>query len=38
MSQLWNLYQQAGADAFTQMLCQFAPYFSTITPKFITLG
>lgn len=37
MSQLWNLYQQAGADAFTQMLCQFAPYFSTITPKFVTL-
>jgi len=37
MSQLLNLYNSAGAEQFTAAICQFAPYFSTITPQFVDL-
>ncbi|MCP3892680.1 MAG: DUF4442 domain-containing protein [Desulfobulbaceae bacterium] len=37
MSQLYDLYQMAGAEAFTKKVCEIAPYFSTIDPTFIEL-
>lgn len=37
MSQLLALYNSAGPDQFTAAVCQFAPYFSTITPSFTEL-
>lgn len=37
MSQALEFFNAAGADAFSKMVCQMAPYFSTITPSFIDL-
>ncbi|HIV73336.1 MAG TPA: DUF4442 domain-containing protein [Candidatus Aquabacterium excrementipullorum] len=37
MSQLLALYNSAGPEQFTAAVCQFAPYFSTITPSFTAL-
>ena len=37
MSQLLALYNSAGPEQFTAAVCQFAPYFSTITPSFTEL-
>lgn len=32
MSQSLSMFNSVGADAFSKMACQFAPYFSTINP------
>ncbi|WP_176719783.1 DUF4442 domain-containing protein, partial [Pseudomonas sp. BIOMIG1N] len=32
MSQVLSMFNAAGAEKFTQMACQMAPYFSSITP------
>jgi len=32
MSQSLSMFNSVGAQAFSQMACQFAPYFSTINP------
>ncbi|MBC2659000.1 DUF4442 domain-containing protein [Pseudomonas sp. MSSRFD41] len=32
MSQVLSMFTAAGAEKFTQMACQMAPYFSSITP------
>ncbi|MCJ8170594.1 hotdog fold domain-containing protein [Atopomonas sediminilitoris] len=32
MSQILKMYESAGAEAFSKMACQMAPYFSTINP------
>lgn len=32
MSQVLSMFKAAGAEKFTQMACQMAPYFSTINP------
>ena len=37
MSQTLSLYQSVGATAFSNMACQMAPYFSTITPEIAVL-
>lgn len=37
MSQLYELYKHAGNAAFTQKICEIAPYFSTIDPLFVDL-
>jgi len=37
MSQLLTAYQQAGPEAFGEIICQMAPYFSTIDPEFVDL-
>ena len=37
MSQLLNLFNTAGPEQFTAMVCQVAPYFSSITPQMVTL-
>ena len=37
MSQLLALYNNVGNDQFSQMVCQVAPFFSTITPEFTAL-
>lgn len=37
MSQILDLYQSAGPEAFTTAVCQFAPYFSTIQPSVTAL-
>ena len=37
MSQLLAAYQQAGVEKFSEMICQMAPYFSTINPLFVDL-
>lgn len=37
MSQLLQLFQTAGADAFTSTVCQVAPYFASIQPRVTEL-
>jgi uncharacterized protein (TIGR00369 family) len=37
MNPVLALYNQSGAEAFSQMLCQMAPYFSTINPLMTQL-
>lgn len=37
MSQVLSAFQQAGAEKFGEMICQMAPYFSTIKPVFVDL-
>ncbi len=37
MSQVLQAFQQAGREQFSKMVCQMAPYFSTINPEFIDL-
>ncbi|MEE4627103.1 hotdog fold domain-containing protein [Pseudomonas alliivorans] len=37
MSQTLSMYQSVGASAFSNMACQMAPYFSTITPEVSVL-
>lgn len=38
MSQTLSMYQSVGASAFSNMACQMAPYFSTITPEVSVLA
>lgn len=33
MSQVLQMYNSAGPEQFSKMVCQFAPYFSTINPQ-----
>ncbi|WP_152222709.1 hotdog fold domain-containing protein [Pseudomonas sp. SCB32] len=37
MSQMLQMYQQAGPAQFSAMIGQIAPYFSTIAPQFVEL-
>ena len=37
MSQVISAFQPAGPEVFNKMICQMAPYFSTITPEFVDL-
>lgn len=37
MSQTLNMYNSVGPSAFSNMACQMAPYFSTITPEISRL-
>lgn len=37
MSQMMQMYQQAGAAQFSGMIGQEAPYFATIAPQFVEL-
>jgi uncharacterized protein (TIGR00369 family) len=37
MNPVVAMYNQAGAEAFSKMLCQMAPYFSTINPVMTQL-
>lgn len=37
MSQVLNLFNTAGPEQFSAMICQIAPYFSTITPQVTAL-
>jgi uncharacterized protein (TIGR00369 family) len=37
MSQLLDLYKATSNEIFTKKLCEIAPYFSTIDPKFVHL-
>jgi acyl-coenzyme A thioesterase PaaI-like protein len=37
MSQTLGMYQSVGPSAFSNMACQMAPYFSTITPEISVL-
>lgn len=37
MRQSVELYQKVGSTAFSQMACQMAPYFSTISPQITRL-
>ena len=37
MSQVLEAFQQAGPEKFSEMICQMAPYFSTINPTFVDL-
>jgi len=37
MSQALAFFNAAGTEAFSKMVCQMAPYFSTITPSFVDL-
>ncbi len=37
MSQVLSAFQQFGPDKFAEMICQMAPYFSTIEPRFVAL-
>lgn len=37
MSQILAAYQQMGPEQFGKMVCQMAPYFSTINPVFVDL-
>ncbi|KAA0983623.1 DUF4442 domain-containing protein [Pseudomonas sp. ANT_J12] len=37
MNQVLSLYTSAGPEAFSKMVCQMAPYFSTIHPVFSAL-
>ncbi len=38
MSQTLGLFNSAGPAAFSQMVCQMAPYFSTVAPEFVELS
>ena len=37
MNQTLAMFNQAGAEKFSQLACQMAPYFSSIAPRFVTL-
>jgi acyl-coenzyme A thioesterase PaaI-like protein len=37
MSQLHDLYKAVGNEQFSKKVCEIAPYFSTINPKFVVL-
>jgi acyl-coenzyme A thioesterase PaaI-like protein len=37
MSQMMQMYQQAGAAQFSGMIGQVAPYFASIAPQFVDL-
>ena len=37
MSQMLQMYRQAGADQFSAMIGQVAPYFASIAPQFVEL-
>ncbi|KAF1052639.1 MAG: hypothetical protein GAK43_01804 [Stenotrophomonas maltophilia] len=37
MSQMMQMYRQAGAEQFSQLIGQFAPYFASIEPRFVAL-
>lgn len=37
MNQYLEMYQKFGAEKFTQMVCQMAPYFSTVNPLITML-
>jgi len=37
MSQVLAAFNQMGPQKFGEMVCQMAPYFSTINPEFIDL-
>ncbi len=37
MSQMMQMYQQAGAAQFSGMIGQVAPYFASIAPQFVEL-
>ncbi|MBC3911228.1 hotdog fold domain-containing protein [Undibacterium umbellatum] len=37
MSQALDMFNMAGAEQFSKMVCQMAPYFSTINPTLSTL-
>lgn len=37
MSQSLSMFNSVGADAFSKMACQFAPYFSSINPLITEL-
>ena len=37
VSQVLEMFKTAGADQFSKMVCQMAPYFSTIEPKLVEL-
>ncbi|MBI2733261.1 MAG: DUF4442 domain-containing protein [Aquabacterium sp.] len=37
MSQVLNLFNSVGPEQFTTMICQIAPYFSTIQPSVTAL-
>lgn len=37
MSQILAAFNQMGAEKFGAMVCQMAPYFSTIDPEFVDL-
>jgi acyl-coenzyme A thioesterase PaaI-like protein len=37
MSQALQMFNTAGAEQFTKIVCQFAPYFSTIEPLLLSL-
>lgn len=37
MSQVLTAFNQAGPEQFSKLICQMAPYFSTINPEFIEL-
>lgn len=37
MSQALSMFQSVGSAAFTNMVCQMAPYFSTISPEIAEL-
>ncbi len=37
MSQLHDLYKATGNELFSKKICEIAPYFSTINPKFVDL-
>ncbi len=37
MSQILNLFNSVGPEQFSTMICQIAPYFSTVTPSVTAL-
>ncbi|NHB57497.1 DUF4442 domain-containing protein [Acinetobacter sp. 194] len=37
MNQYLGMYQKIGAEKFTEMVCQMAPYFSTVNPSITML-
>lgn len=37
MNQVLSMFSSAGPEAFSKMVCQMAPYFSTINPRFSAL-
>ncbi|MGF6110405.1 DUF4442 domain-containing protein [Pseudomonas sp. ADAK2] len=37
MNQILSMFTSAGPEAFSKMVCQMAPYFSTINPVFSEL-
>lgn len=37
MNQVLSLFDNAGSEAFSKMVCQMAPYFSTISPTLTVL-